>query len=84
MLSWSNIHTISYIQSPSFCVLLLKVKFLSEEEEAARAQYKRKQEEFFAETSRLHEALSKERKALAEMNEDKGSMTDHERLGFER
>lgn len=72
------------IYSLPFCVLLFKVKFLSEEEETARAQYKRKQEEFFAETSRLHEALAKERKALAEMNEDKGGMTDHERLGFER
>ncbi|CAM9249278.1 unnamed protein product, partial [Ascophyllum nodosum] len=64
--------------------LLRQVKFLSEEEEAARAELTRKQTDFLAETARLHKALINERKALAEATEDKGHATEREGLAFER
>ena len=57
---------------------------MSEEEEATRADFKKKQEDFLAETARLHEALINERKALAEAIENKGRVIELEGLAFER
>ncbi|CAM9498554.1 unnamed protein product, partial [Scytosiphon promiscuus] len=64
--------------------LLRQVKFLSQEEEEARANYEKKEAVFLEEISRLQGSLSNERTALAAARAAEGQGGKLERQGYER
>lgn len=68
--------------SPLF--LLRQVKFLSQEEEEARAGFENKKAVFLEEISRLQGTVSKERAALAAARAEEGRGGELERQRYER
>lgn len=60
------------------------MKFLSQEEEEARADFEKKEAVFLEEISRLQGSLSNERAALAAARAEEGRGGEFERQGYER
>lgn len=77
-------HVLSRVEKRTSCDSWKQVKFLSEEEEEARAEYGKKQEEFLAEMANMQEALRAERAARATASADGEHLARQERQGLER